>query len=110
MNRRGFLGAILAAAAAPAIVRSGILMPVHEIIVPDWLHKTPEGVLSEAVEVMTRGTVQLEDGRVLTIGALREVMNEMWNAHLLPSPNRIIMPEQWQGKLYGIAIDGRRSV
>lgn len=29
MNRRGFLGALLAAAAAPAIVRAGSLMPVY---------------------------------------------------------------------------------
>ena len=34
MDRRGFLGAILAAGAAPAIVRIGSLMPVQSIIVP----------------------------------------------------------------------------
>jgi hypothetical protein len=33
MNRRGFLGSILAAAAAPAIVRAGVLMPVRQSIV-----------------------------------------------------------------------------
>lgn len=34
-SRRGFLGAILAAAAAPAIVKAGVLMPVRpRIIVP----------------------------------------------------------------------------
>lgn len=32
MNRRHFLQAILAAAAAPAIIRSGILMPTRQII------------------------------------------------------------------------------
>lgn len=36
MNRRGFLGSILAAAAAPAIVRASSLMPIvaPKIIVP----------------------------------------------------------------------------
>lgn len=31
MDRRGFIGSILALGAAPAIVRSGILMPVRDI-------------------------------------------------------------------------------
>lgn len=34
IQRRGFLGAILAAGVAPAFVRSGVLMPVKEIWVP----------------------------------------------------------------------------
>lgn len=35
MNRRGFLGAMLAACAAPAIVRAGSLMRINPAIVPD---------------------------------------------------------------------------
>lgn len=34
MNRRGFLGGILAACAAPAIVKAELLMPVRKIVVP----------------------------------------------------------------------------
>lgn len=34
MDRRGFLGAILATGVAPAIIRSGILMPIKGIIMP----------------------------------------------------------------------------
>jgi hypothetical protein len=34
VKRRSFLGAMLAAAAAPAVVQSGILMPVKKIIDP----------------------------------------------------------------------------
>lgn len=34
MERRGFLAAMLAAAAAPAVVRAGVLMPVRKIWVP----------------------------------------------------------------------------
>lgn len=33
-TRRSFLGAILAAAAAPAIIRSEILMPVRQLVLP----------------------------------------------------------------------------
>lgn len=35
MNRRGFLGGILAACAAPAIVKAELLMPVRKIVVPN---------------------------------------------------------------------------
>lgn len=36
MQRRSFLGAVLASFAAPAIAKSGVLMPVKSIIVPEW--------------------------------------------------------------------------
>lgn len=35
MQRRGFLGAMLAAGMAPAVVRSGVLMPVRPAIITD---------------------------------------------------------------------------
>lgn len=34
LNRRGFLGAMLAAGIAPLIVKAGVLMPVKKIVVP----------------------------------------------------------------------------
>lgn len=34
MNRRGFLTGLVSALAAPAVVRSGILMPLRGIVVP----------------------------------------------------------------------------
>ena len=37
MNRRQFLGAIIASACAPAIVRASSLMPVREIAAPLYL-------------------------------------------------------------------------
>jgi hypothetical protein len=40
MDRRSFLGACLAAAAAPAIVRAASLMPGRGIIVPQYLVNT----------------------------------------------------------------------
>lgn len=36
LSRRGFLGGILAAAAAPMIVRAGILMPIKPALVAAW--------------------------------------------------------------------------
>lgn len=35
MNRRGFLGSILAAGMAPAAISSGVLMPLGKVWVPD---------------------------------------------------------------------------
>lgn len=53
MSRRGFLGTILATAAAPAIVKAQILMPVKKIILPN-----PGGI------VLPEGWVKA-DGRTL---------------------------------------------
>lgn len=41
MQRRGFLGAILAAGMAPAFVGAKVLMPVKTIILPDALETEP---------------------------------------------------------------------
>lgn len=61
MNRRGFLGAILAAAAAPAFIRSGILMPVRAVSIP-----TAEEVISVVagnqlltIEMITREALRV---------------------------------------------------
>jgi len=37
MNRRSFLASILAAGVAPAVIGSGILMPVRKIWTPEWM-------------------------------------------------------------------------
>lgn len=47
-TRRGFLGALLAAAAAPAIVRAGILMPVKPaIVMPPVLYTGEIGAIDD---------------------------------------------------------------
>ena len=55
MDRRSFLKGLVGAVVAPAIVRSGILMPVKEIIVPDGIALTsslhPVGSLAEIARV-----------------------------------------------------------
>lgn len=43
MNRRGFIGGLLSALAAPAVVRSGLLMPVSTFALPIY---GPGGVLT----------------------------------------------------------------
>ena len=51
LTRRGFIGGMLAALAAPAVVRAGILMPVKPVI---W---TPESVIwSPTLPLNTRYT------------------------------------------------------
>lgn len=59
MNRRGFLGAILAAGIAPAVVRasslmrlSGIIVPSTEIIVPDNKLLTIGMITAEALKML----------------------------------------------------------
>lgn len=36
MDRRGFIGSVLALCAAPAVVRAGSLMRVSPLVVPQW--------------------------------------------------------------------------
>lgn len=54
VSRRMFLGGLAAALAAPVVVRSGVLMPVRKLIVPEaprllvptvatWLEASPDG-------------------------------------------------------------------
>lgn len=49
MNRRGFLASILAAGVAPAVVGSGILMPVRKLLVPDQRIDLSEEALEQAL-------------------------------------------------------------
>jgi len=67
MNRRGFIGSILAIGAAPAIVRASSLMRVQGIIVPS---------LDEVVAVNTGN--QLLSIDLITREALR-VLNKNWD-------------------------------
>ena len=59
INRRGFLQSILAAGVAPAVIGSGILMPVRTILVPEAakLIISPEG--AEGLNVLFRGYPKL---------------------------------------------------
>ncbi len=54
MNRRSFLSSILAAGIAPAVVGSGILMPVRKIIVPPLVINRIPGVTPTLGDVRER--------------------------------------------------------
>lgn len=93
MNRRGFLGTMLAAAMAPAIVRAQSLMPVRQIAAPSssaavmdyWLKNGYDGHVLDAVRYGL-GVVELfaNDGRVL---AKMNVTGQLINgAHLDVEP------------------------
>ena len=60
MNRRGFLGSILAAGFAPAFVGSGVLMPVRQIILPA---ASESWVYIPRLCVMTGDMIDFADGR-----------------------------------------------
>lgn len=47
MERRSFLAGILASCAAPAFVRSGVLMPVKSLILPSAAIITPRNFTAE---------------------------------------------------------------
>lgn len=69
MNRRGFLAGILGAGVAPAVVGSGVLMPVRKLAVPE------PRVLIEPLHVIDPGhtqvcTVDLRTGDVFTIAGV----------------------------------------
>lgn len=37
MNRRGFIGGLISAVAAPLVVRSGVLMPLRGLVMPGFV-------------------------------------------------------------------------
>lgn len=68
MNRRGFLGAILAAAAAPAVVRAGVLMPIYVPAPPHILRLWGDGIHDDRAAMQALfdgGPVFAPDGRIL---------------------------------------------
>lgn len=60
MNRRGFLQSILAAGVAPAVVGSGILMPVRSIVPLDITTTLGEYMASKSDPLGQRGYVRAQ--------------------------------------------------
>ena len=83
MQRRGFLGAILAAGMAPAYVGASVLMPVKQIIAPEICR--PELVVFWNGLLLLPGHDYVEsDGKVkLLTGAVRrgDVLDVSWATH-----------------------------
>ncbi len=68
MNRRSFLSSILAAGIAPAVVGSGILMPVRKIVVPTetWLYTENmapyvHAAIADMIKLMPKAAFILDD-------------------------------------------------
>ncbi|MEI6283299.1 MAG: hypothetical protein WCP82_11410 [Alphaproteobacteria bacterium] len=49
LSRRGFFSGLVAAAVAPAIVRSGLVMPIKPSLVPGFTVTLPAGMMDYAV-------------------------------------------------------------
>ena len=63
-TRRGFLGSILALAAAPAIVRASSLMPVR-VFDAEWVDTIGTGVLTRGNTLLTPAMITREALRIL---------------------------------------------
>jgi hypothetical protein len=76
MNRRGFLQAILAAGVAPAVVGSGVLMPVR-LVAP----------IQRAVEVVVDTELVVYGNTLLTVSAItREALRILEAEIMKPRP------------------------
>lgn len=85
MNRRNLLAGILAAGIAPAVARSGVLMPVREIWVP------PRAVPLAEFEVGVYNGFTLYTSSVapvagMTLDAIRRIAKKMKRYAMPPSP------------------------
>lgn len=77
MNRRGFLGAILAAGCAPAIVRASSLMKVSGIIIPTTAEviAVNGGNRLLSIEMITREALMILEKNL----KFCEDVNESWD-------------------------------
>lgn len=78
MNRRGFLGSILAAGMAPVIVKAEILMPVRQIWVPSSVPAfVPRNNLITAEEV-ARQSLKILRERLNFTASLNRGWSRSW--------------------------------
>lgn len=93
MNRRGFLGAILAAGVAPVFIKSNILMPVRSIFIP-----TAEevAVVSGGNTLLTIDMITREALRILNEQSeLWKTLNRQWDVGKKGDTLRIRMPQRY---------------
>lgn len=86
MNRRGFLKSILAAGFAPAVVGSGILMPVRQLIVPSDSIAVIGVDLAAGQDFTYTFQSELEDDEIVIL--FREVQNMANVVCDPPAPSR----------------------
>lgn len=99
MQRRGFLGAMLAAAAAPAFVRAGSLMRVNpRIIAPAYAQGLASSMLLTQ-DVITRECLRVLEGRL----AFTSNINRDWESQIgFPGQTiRIAKPPRYVWKVSG---------
>lgn len=79
MNRRGFLGSILAAGMAPVIVKAEILMPVRQIWVPSPATAlvSPNNLVT--AEEVARQSLKILRERLNFNAALNRGWNRPWS-------------------------------
>lgn len=85
MNRRSFLASILAAGVAPAVVGSGILMPVRQILLPIY-EEVPLVQTIEDFVVGKRGGCTLLTPTIITREALIILEENLRSVVLGPHP------------------------
>lgn len=113
MNRRGFLSGILAACAAPAIVKAELIMPVRTIVTPlafqdittnlhDYLLQGELGTI-EGFRFVSSSSMQPVADRMgrMTAVQLRRVARELL-ANAKPDPHFVVVGADWAPYLKGL--------
>ena len=92
MNRRGFLGTMLALGAAPAVVRAESLMAVRSLWVPDCKVVTVGGNSILTIEQITRDALRILNAQMsLMTGDIYRTFGKQADALVIrrPEPYRL---------------------
>lgn len=97
MNRRGFLGAILAAGAAPAIIRAESLMRVTGIIVPTTAEVVTYGNSLLSIEMITAEALRVLEKNLKFAHAVNRSYNDQFTRAAAEIGDRIKVrtPRRW---------------
>jgi len=104
-SRRGFLGAMLAAAAAPAFIKSEVLMPVRKIIVPSQIvyeggnHIETGNEIWNSADQWTMTTVngiKLRNGDIITMAGVYAPDGSLQRLRVSPVTQHTYQLEAWR--------------
>lgn len=118
MNRRGFLQSMLALGVAPAILPSGIIMPVRRIVTtPAWPPGIPSDLIEAQEEFSRRVAVAMVFHMVDDVGQAHSLISKIYNArldagdtlHLATVPPRTTIKEVRFVDLFGREITSREA-
>lgn len=108
MNRRSFMGAILAAGAAPWVAKARVLMPVRCLVVPERTLYVPETLHPGDLVVEDRpGRFRLangcESGRLVGVydghGVIFNGIGVVQAASMLPNTWAIVTKDSWHERV-----------